>query len=144
MGRSVWRIALILGVLAVTGTLLYFSPFNLGLDLRGGVHVVLEAQETGRPITAQDMNGALAIIERRVNALGVAEPVIQRQGAQRIIIQLPGIHDQQQAIDTIGKTALLEFKDPYGRTVLTGANLQSVQLGTDRFGRPAIDLEFDR
>ncbi|MGI6148834.1 MAG: protein translocase subunit SecD, partial [Limnochordia bacterium] len=42
------------------------------------------------------------------------------------------------------KTALLEFKDPYGRTVLTGANLQSVQLGTDRFGRPAIDLEFDR
>lgn len=60
------------------------------------------------------MAGVLSIIERRINRLGVSEPVVQRQGNRRIIIQLPGIHDQQQAIDTVGKTALLEFKDPYG------------------------------
>lgn len=144
MGRNIWRIALIVGVVAVSAAMLYFTPFNLGLDLKGGVHVVLEAQQRERAVTAEDMQGALTIIERRVNALGVSEPVIQRQGSHRIIVQLPGIHDQQQAVDTIGKTALLEFKDPFGRTVLTGANLKGVQLGTDRFGRPAIDLEFDR
>ncbi len=62
----------------------------------------------------RNMAGVLSIIERRINRLGVSEPVVQRQGNRRIIIQLPGIHDQQQAIDTVGKTALLEFKDPYG------------------------------
>jgi preprotein translocase subunit SecD len=59
-------------------------------------------------------------------------------------VELPGIHDQQQAIDTVGRTALLEFKDPSGQTVLDGSYLKQVQLGTDRYGQPAIDLEFDR
>lgn len=142
--RSGWKIGIILAVLIVSGVFLYITPFNLGLDLKGGVHVVLEADELAGPVTNENMQGVVSIIERRINALGVSEPLIQRQGARRVIIELPGIHDQQQAIDTVGKTALLEFKDPYGNTVLDGSLLKTVQLGTDRYGRPAIDLEFDR
>lgn len=141
---SGWRIALILAIVLVSGIFLYRTPFNLGLDLKGGVHVVLEADSSAGEVTSENMSGVVSIIERRINALGVSEPLIQRQGSSRIIVELPGIHDQQQAIDTVGRTALLEFKDPSGQTVLDGSYLKQVQLGTDRYGQPAIDLEFDR
>ena len=79
-------------------------PIQWGLDLQGGVQVVLEAQETdGVRVTGDVIERAQAVIERRINALGVAEPVIQRQGDRRIIVELPGVQDQQQAIETIGK-----------------------------------------
>lgn len=142
--RDGWRIGIIIATLIVAGVFLYSSPFNLGLDLRGGVHVVLEADESATTVTNENMAGVVSIIERRINALGVSEPLIQRQGATRVIVELPGIHDQQQAIDTVGATALLEFKDPQGNTALDGSYLKSVQLGVDRYGQPAIDLEFDR
>ncbi len=141
---SAWRVGIILVITVVAGILLTQTPMNLGLDLQGGVHVVLEAQDTDSPITDEGVRRALAVIERRINALGVAEPIVQRQGSRRIIVELPGVHDQKQAIDTIGRTALLEFKDPFGNTVLTGAYLESAQLGADRFGRPSVDLEFNR
>ncbi len=139
------RVAIILVIVVGAGVLLYFTPMNLGLDLQGGVHVVLEAKDTEEVTVDEDaMRGAQAIIERRVDGLGVAEPVIQRSGSRRIIVELPGIYDQQQAIDTVGRTAQLEFKDPEGNTVLTGAYLRATRLGQDRFGRPAVDIEFDR
>lgn len=138
-----WRIGLILFVLIVSGILLMQTPINLGLDLQGGVHVLLEAQDTGVVVDNESMQQAQAIIERRVNGLGVAEPVIQRQGSRRIIVELPGIHDQEQAIDTIGKTALLEFTDPNGNTMVSGANLKSAQIGYDHLGQPAVNVEFD-
>ena len=141
--RYAWRISLILVVLIASVVSLYMSPFNLGLDLRGGVNVVLEADESTTTVTNENMVGVISIIERRINALGVSEPLIQRQGAKRVIVELPGISDQQQAIDTVGATALLEFKDPQGITALDGSYLKNVQLGTDRYGQPAIDLEFD-
>jgi len=142
--RDAWRIGIIVLVLIASAVSLYISPFTLGLDLRGGVNVVLEADESATTVTNESMNGVVSIIERRINALGVSEPLIQRQGARRVIVELPGISDQQQAIDTVGATALLEFKDPQGRTALDGSYLKNVQLGTDRYGQPAIDLEFDQ
>ena len=141
--RSGWRIGIILAIVIVSGIVLYLRPFNLGLDLKGGVHVVLEADPSAGEVTNENMSGVVSIIERRINALGVSEPLIQREGARRIIVELPGIHDQQQAIDTVGRTALLEFKDPSGKTALDGSYLRDVRLGTDRYGQPAIDLEFD-
>ncbi len=141
---SAWRVGIIVVITVIAGILLYQTPMNLGLDLQGGVHVVLEAQDTDGSVTSDDMRGALAVIERRVNALGVAEPVIQWQGDRRIIVELPGVHDSQQALDIIGRTAILEFKDPFGNTVVTGAYLQTARLGTDRFGRPSVDFEFNR
>jgi len=140
---NVYTVAGILVLMIVCAIIIYKLPMNLGLDLQGGVHVVMEAQDTEEvKIDEQTMRKALTVIERRVNGLGVTEPVVQLQGRRRIIVELPGIRDQQKAIDVIGKTALLEFKDPQGNTVLTGADLVSAKLGRDQFGRPAVNIAF--
>lgn len=140
-----WRLAGILALVALAAIVLYATPMRFGLDLQGGVHVVMEVQETeGTRVTDEVVQRTQAVIERRINALGVAEPVIQRQGDRRIIVELPGVHDQQQAVETIGKTALLEFQDPNGNTVFTGALLQSAALSRDEFGRPAVSITLDR
>jgi preprotein translocase subunit SecD len=139
------RLLLLVVIIAVAGVVLYKVPLSLGLDLRGGVHVVMQAQE--RPdikVTEETMQRVVSVIERRVNGMGVSEPIIQRQGARRIIIQLPGIYDQEAAIDTIGKTAQLEIKNPLGETVLTGADLVDAQLSRDQFGRPSVAVEFSK
>src|SRR5690606_22230606 len=101
----------ILALLAGAAAVLYAMPMRFGLDLQGGVHVVMEVQEAeGVRITDDVVVRTMAVIERRINALGVAEPIVQRQGDRRIIVELPGVHDPDQAVETIGKTALLEFK----------------------------------
>ena len=83
-----------------------------GLDLQGGLQVLMEADlPSGATIDNRSMNVAKQIVEQRVNALGVTEPVVQRQGERRIVIELPGITDPQQAIETIKQTGLLEFVD---------------------------------
>jgi preprotein translocase subunit SecD len=85
---------------------------TLGLDLQGGSHLVLEAQDTPQtPATPEAVDAALRVIENRIDQLGVVEPTLQRQGSRRIIVELPGVLDPQRAIDLIGKTALLEFVD---------------------------------
>ncbi|MBI4277485.1 MAG: hypothetical protein HY660_03425, partial [Armatimonadetes bacterium] len=85
---------------------------NLGLDLQGGTHMLLEARSTPQVrATPELVDAAMRIIANRIDQLGVVEPTVQRQGTSRIIIELPGIHEPQRAIDLIGKTALLEFVD---------------------------------
>lgn len=81
-----------------------------GLDIQGGLRVLMEA-DPGVPVTADNMERAKGIIERRVNALGVAEPVIQVSGTNRIVVELPGVRDPKQAVDLIKQTGLLEFVD---------------------------------
>lgn len=131
-------------VVVVAGIMLMTMPMHLGLDLQGGVHVVLEAQATEEvAVTSDIMERAFAVIDRRINAIGIAEPVIQREGARRIIVQLPGVSDHEQAIDTIGRTAMLEFQDPYGNTVITGSSLKDATLSQDPAGRWAVSIEFD-
>lgn len=141
---NLWRTLLILTVLAVSAALLLTRPIRLGLDLRGGTHVVLEARPTPgmEAVDSETMERALVVVERRVNGLGVTEPIVQRQGQRRIIVELPGIENPEQAIQTIGKTALLEFKSPTGETILTGADLSKASLSQDDFGRPAVAIEF--
>jgi SecD/SecF fusion protein len=84
---------------------------NLGLDLQGGMHLVLKVDTEKLPKDARDgaVRRALEIIRNRVDQFGVAEPSIQLKGKNRIIVELPGIEDRQRAVDLIGKTALLEF-----------------------------------
>ena len=94
-------------------------PVSQGLDLQGGLRVLLEADlPADQTISTESMETARQIVENRVNGLGVSEPVVQRQGDRRIIVELPGIKDPQQAIDTIKQTGLLEFV-----MVPTGQNL---------------------
>lgn len=81
-----------------------------GLDIQGGLRVLMEA-EPGVPVNAEIMDRAKGIIERRVNALGVAEPRIQVSGSNRVVVELPGVRDPKQAVDLIKQTGLLEFVD---------------------------------
>lgn len=136
--------ALVLVLLVLTcGGILWRLPMNLGLDLKGGVHVVLQAKpERGERVTPEVMDRALAVVERRVNGLGVSEAVVQKAGGDRIIVEIPGERDPRRAVELIGKTARLEFRDPEGNTVLTGADLVDARLSTDSFGRPAVALTF--
>jgi preprotein translocase subunit SecD len=143
---------------------------NLGLDLQGGTHIVLQAEPTPQtPVSNEAMDGVLRIIRNRVDQLGVAEPVITRQGRDRILVELPGIQNPQRAIDLIGKTALLEFVDtatqslPQGtewqgtdtavlpnkttlkiqkKVILTGADFTDAQVTFDQFGRPQVSFTF--
>jgi len=88
------------------------KALHLGLDLQGGMHLVLEVDRSRlNPAEAKDApDRAMEIIRNRIDQFGVAEPLIQREGEDRIAVQLPGLTDRQRAIDLIGKTALLEFK----------------------------------
>jgi len=114
-----------------------------GLDLAGGVHVVLEAVATPEaPVTDAAMIGAMDIIQRRVDALGVKEPYIQRSG-NRIIVELAGVDDPNKAIDVIGKTALLEFIDEQGNIVVTGKDLKKADVGTRGTQEAVVLLEFN-
>ncbi len=85
---------------------------RLGLDLRGGTRLVLEADVSGQQnVNLNDaLNSAKQVIERRINAFGVAEAIIERVGSNRIAVELPGI-SSQEAVDTIGKTAQLTFME---------------------------------
>ena len=106
----------------------------LGLDLRGGVHLVLQADpgKNGKAITNDDMDKAKAIIEKRVNDLGVSEPTIQTDyNNKRIIIDLAGVSDPDKAVDVLKTTAMLTFRDPKGNVVLQGNELTDAKAGQD-------------
>jgi preprotein translocase subunit SecD len=85
---------------------------RLGLDLVGGVQVLLEADvPVTQQVTDTEMNTARTIVENRVNGLGVTEAVVVRAGGRRIVVELPGVADPEQARSTVKQTALLEFVD---------------------------------
>ena len=115
-----------------------------GLDLQGGTHVVLEAEDTEIAEVNEDaMQRVVSIMERRINELGLTEPIIQREGTRRVIIELPGIKDPDKAIETIGKTAMLEFKDEEGHTLLTGTDLKDAQAAMNpNNNQNVVNLEF--
>jgi len=88
------------------------KELKLGLDLQGGMHLVLEVDTKGLSAETADnaVKSAQQIITNRIDQFGVAEPTIQKIGNKRILVQLPGLRDAGRAKDLIGKTALLEFK----------------------------------
>lgn len=109
-------ILLLIAAALLAAAVFFIVPLSektrLGLDLQGGLSVMLEAQDNARaPRTDEGMNQAVNIINDRVNRLGVTEPEIQRQGEWKISIQLPGIDNPDEALSVIGKTAVLEFFD---------------------------------
>ena len=117
-------------------------PLNRDLICRA-VHVVLQAVDTPELKVDDDaVNRSVKIIERRVNELGLTEPVIQRQGKDRIIVELPGVKDPDKAIAMLGRTALLEFKDVSGKTVLTGKDLKDAKAQISQGNQSVVGLEF--
>ncbi len=135
------------------------SSVKLGLDIEGGVVVVYEAKTdaTGTDLDKL-MDQSISVIGKRVNELGLTEPLITRQGDKRIRIELPGVKDIQEAISAIGKTAQLEFvlidqgtivetgmmKDvAKGETVLTGEHLSDASYGYHQERGHMVSLRMD-
>ncbi len=108
---ALWRAYPPFDIYDEKGEVLREGKVNLGLDLQGGMHLVLEVEIDKLPKEARRdaTDRALEIIRNRIDQFGVLEPYIQKEGTNRIIIQLPGVTDRDRAIDIIGKTAHLEF-----------------------------------
>jgi preprotein translocase subunit SecD len=140
------------------------DAMRLGLDLKGGIHLVYQADFSGlEPGTeAEAMDGAIAVIEKRINVLGVTEPLIQKQGSDRIVVELPGVSEVEKATSLIGETALLEFREqqvdangnvtwvPATATIngeekeLTSAYfLENTYVGQDNMGRVLLYFEWN-
>ncbi len=192
--RNVIVLVLLVALLAAAVYFIYppGESTRLGLDLQGGLAVILEAQDTAKaPRSEESMAQALNIIQERVDRLGVAEPEIQRQGEWKISVQLPGIDNPEEALALVGKTAVLEFYkvDQFGESYatkeealkaagvedenalpagqslvlwpaeesglaadrwylvegappLTGADLESADVGIDQNNQPKVDMAF--
>jgi SecD/SecF fusion protein len=104
-------------ILAVIGVCVYFTfpldkRINLGLDLKGGMHLLLKVDTEKLSGAAKEdaCDRAVEVIRNRIDEFGVRETSIQKQGTDEIVVQLPGVSDRDRALDIIGKTALLEFK----------------------------------
>ena len=116
MSRGVWiRFILVLGLLAGCAALALNVKPNLGLDLKGGAQFVFQAEGTAEtPATAENVDKTLQVLNQRVNALGVAESNVIRQGENRILVELPGVtsdEEAQAAEDKIGQTAKLTIHE---------------------------------
>jgi len=126
-----WRSLLILLVLAAAVAAVVLEPVRLGLDLRGGTQVVLEARPVAdRPLDDDTLDRTLEVLRRRVDALGVAEPTLQRSGDARIIVELPGVSDPDEAVAVIGRTAQLTFHPVDG--IADPSELAETGNGADR------------
>lgn len=99
-------------ILCVYGIYPPEKKIRRGLDLQGGVHVVLEVEQPANTDkTLSDLTDrALEVIRNRIDALGVSEPIIQKEGSSRILVDLPGVARPEKALEIIGRTALLEFR----------------------------------
>ena len=130
-----------------------------GLDLQGGVSILLKASPPPgqTSVSADNMTAVQTIVTQRVNAFGVSEPQIQQQGSDHILVELPGIQNQDLAVKTIGNTGLLEWIDLSGTptakigdkltgqpVVVTGKDLTNAGVGIDsQTNSPEIDFQFN-
>lgn len=141
--KNVWL--LVLTTLLVAVSVVLFTPpsekINQGLDIQGGLSVVLTAESAdGEPVTAEDMEKSQAIIESRVNALGASEATVQVQGDDQILVQIPGLSDTEEALETIGRTGSLtfarldSFTDETVRNQIDSGLYANQQTVTDDFG----------
>ena len=145
---------LIIALVIVAVFVIIKKPTKLGLDLVGGSRIVLEAQTTDTiaKITPDMMSSLQFAIENRVNALGVAETVVQQAGEKRLLVEIPNISDPAKAKEFLGETAELEFKKPldgqYGATGwsstgLTGKDVKKALISTNPGGQWVVSLEFN-
>ena len=146
--------------------LIHTKPTKKGLDLVGGSRLVLEAQttETIAKITPDMMDSLLYAIEQRVNALGVSETIVQKEGEKRLIVEIPDVSDPKKAKEFLGETAELEFKknnvdltklteeqkngvvgipQEWVSTGISGKDIRKAMLATSQTGQWVVSLEFN-
>ncbi|MCR2033257.1 protein translocase subunit SecD [Anaerofustis stercorihominis] len=124
------------------------DTINYGLDLTGGVNVVLQAKESdGNKINDDTLDKAVETIRTRIDSLGVKEPTISKQGNDKIRVSIPDVEDQEEALSMIGKTAKLQFVGPDGKVILDGSSVKSakyeIQKTNNYVEEPVVSLTFD-
>jgi len=136
---------------------IFNRPIPKGLDLVGGTQLTLEAQPTPeiKVITSEVLQGVKAVLEQRINATGVKEPLIQIKGRNQVVVQLPEVKDPERAIKLLGDTAQMEFRQEvpdtglgiggqnrnFVKTDLTGKDLKDARQ-TEQNGKWEVALEF--
>ena len=120
---------------------------TLGLDLAGGAYVVMEAQTdaTGEELEKL-MEQTQAVIENRVNEMGLSEPTVTVESGNRIRVEMPGAEDAQEALEAIGRTAQLQFIDAWGNVVVDGSQVRDAVFAYNTNGtvqEPGISVTFD-
>ncbi|MBU5485537.1 protein translocase subunit SecD [Clostridium sp. MSJ-11] len=133
------------GIDNILGTGYRFKSFNetikKGLDLQGGVSIVEEIQED--KVDSATIDRTIELISMRVNKLGVSETIVQREGEKRIRIEIPGIYNAKEVIDSVGKTGELKFVGPDNEVILTGKDVKNAVAQIDPSNnQPIISLEF--
>lgn len=144
--KDKWRLALVVAVIVISAIIVFpiQGKIKLGLDLRGGAHIVLQAKGTeANPITEDSIERLIAVLRSRVDQYGVAEPIIQKQGADRVALDLPGIDDPQAALDLIGRTAVLEFRQVLGASPTIPAKPDRKNYETEENYKSAVSMYED-
>ncbi|MBR4411429.1 MAG: protein translocase subunit SecDF, partial [Firmicutes bacterium] len=108
------------------------DAMKYGLDINGGVYVVMEAQTdlTGDELKVL-MDQTRAVLDNRVNQLGVSESSVTIEGDKRIRVEIPGVEDAEDAIEAIGRTALLQFVLSDGTVIVDGSHVKDAGIATD-------------
>lgn len=112
-----------------------------GLDLKGGISVVMEIQQD--KVSSDEMERTIELLSMRVNRMGVSETVINKEGNKRIRIDIPDKFDTKEVLDTVGKTGNLRFVGPDQSELLTGKDVKDATAYIDQQGRPIIGLELN-
>ncbi len=122
------------------------NALKYGLDINGGVYVVMEGKTEGLGYSNEEINEIMeqtrAVLNNRVNQLGVAESTVTREGTQRLRVEMPGVTDAEEAIKAIGTTAQLSFVLADGSVALDGSYVKDAQIDTDGASYRIL-LEFD-
>lgn len=166
--RNVVALVTIIALVAVSWWLFWplDTKITQGLDIKGGVQVILTAKAIGNTALTEDsMSRTEAILTERVNGLGVSEASVQRQGNDSLIVQLPGIKNSEEALKALGSTGRLDFVDlrsiatsenlVYGvkvpaesydtsAVVVPGSSVKSAGATIDAQNQPAVSVEFDK
>lgn len=128
------------------GTMInYLKPWgeaiSLGLDLRGGVYTVYQADDTSVDEFDNKMNSTVNILISRLTRQGFTEATVTRQGTDRIRVEIPNVSDPNQILSIIGTPALLEFRDESGNVLMEGSMVQNAVAAQDENGQPCVSFE---
>lgn len=128
------------------GTMInYLKPWgdaiSLGLDLRGGVYTVYQAENNGDPDFDTKMESTVSILTSRLTRQGFTEATVTRQGSGRIRVEIPNVSDPNQILTIIGTPAQLYFVDESGNNLMEGSMVKNAQAAQDQDGKPCIAFE---
>lgn len=117
------------------------SSVKQGLDLKGGIYVIEQIQD--EVIDAGTVDRTVDLIKERIDKFGVVDPTVVKEGERRIRVEIPGIYDQKQALDFIGKTGYLKFVGPDNVEILNGKDIKDAVVSFDEYNQPQISLEMN-